>query len=603
LGKYTAPAEEAKGLYGLWVNFTIPEAPFSLQTHPRIYLRYVILKELSRILVEDLGALPLAPGDATRPVRGLAVEEPTEGWIYKDEVAVTAREDLDEGFLRSVRESGSPAVVWRSDGEPPAEVRELAAELDLGLFVVSPRVALRRLLSVFSGGDELLLLSHGVGRTLLESAGSEASLGDLTARISELLDRPVVVEDPVGRLIASAARSEQPDALHALLEEHGLRASKGSGVEETRRERRDRYARLPDGYLSVPVERWRMADREFFWTPIGSGTPAGYLWMDLEARPLKPEDVVLLYWARRVLEAELGKERIRLETELGVRGDFVDDLVSGHYGSVELLLQRARYLGADLSEGALVVVVDIDNFDRYLERRKPKEPVIQELKRRLADAVRLQARQLFSNFLLGPRSDNVILFLGPSEEEPPEELPELAQRLAKGVQRYIKGLLPDLTVSVGIGRYKKNPALLPDAYSEAEVALEIGHRIHGPSSASTFDGTGTYKLLFRVLQENPEELEAFYSETLEPVVLYDSRYGTDLVQTLTTYLENDASTIRTAGDLFAHRHTIRYRLDRVGELTGLDVDKSEDRERLTLGIKAMQLLGRVPEQPSSFTDR
>jgi DNA-binding PucR family transcriptional regulator len=171
------------------------------------------------------------------------------------------------------------------------------------------------------------------------------------------------------------------------------------------------------------------------------------------------------------------------------------------------------------------------------------------------------------------------------------------------VQRYAKGLLPDLTVSVGIGRYKSDPALLPDAYSEAEVALEIGHRINGPSSVSTFEGTGTYKLLFRVLQENPEELEAFYGETLEPVVRYDSRYGTELVHTLTTYLDNDASTVKTATDLFAHRHTIRYRLDRVGELTGLDVDKSEDREQLTLGIKTMQLLGRVPKRPSSFSDR
>ncbi|HEU4847586.1 MAG TPA: helix-turn-helix domain-containing protein, partial [Rubrobacteraceae bacterium] len=496
-------------------------------------------------------------------------------------------------------------IVWRSGGEPVPEAAQLAAALGLGLFVVPPEVPLRRLLSAFVAGDGLLLLSHGVGRTLLESAGAEDTIGDLTARISALLGRPIVVEDPVGRLISSSppADSEEPNALRALLEKHNVRASKGSGVEETRRERRDRYARLPDGYLSVPVERWRMADEELHWSPVGTGAPAGYLWMDLTEKSLRPEDVVLLYWARRVLETELGKERIRLETQLGVRGDFVDDLINNQYGSVELLLQRAGYLDADLSEGALVLVVDIDDFARYLERRKPKEPVIQELKRRLADAVRLQTRQLFSNFLLGPRSDNVILFLGPSDTETPEELPELAQRLARNVQRYAKGLLPDLTVSVGIGRYKSNPALLPDAYSEAEVALEIGHRINGPSSVSTFEGTGTYKLLFRVLQENPEELEAFYGETLEPVVRYDSRYGTELVHTLTTYLDNDASTVKTATDLFAHRHTIRYRLDRVGELTGLDVDKSEDREQLTLGIKAMQLLGRVPKRPSSFSDR
>ncbi|MGH3147272.1 MAG: PucR family transcriptional regulator [Rubrobacter sp.] len=567
----------------------------TLRTEP-----VVILKDFSRILLEELGADCPLPGDAAREVRGIAVEEPLKGWISPDDAAVTTRDALDSEFLEGISSSGSPAVVWRTEARVPPETVERAATLGLGVFVLPPAVPLRKLFSVFQGDDELMLLSHGTGRTLLGAAGGESSVEDLAGRVAGLLGRSVVVEDPVGRLIASAPIEA---ALRLTLEEHELRASRASAIDETRRERRDRYARLPDGYLSVPLERWRVGDREFFWIPIGAGAPAGYLWIDLDAGHLGPEDVVLLYWARRVLESELGKERIRLETELGVRGDFVDDLVNGHYGSVELLLQRARYLGADLSQGALVVVVDIDDFARYLERRRPKEPAIQELKRRLADAVRLQTRQLFSNFLLGPRSDNVILFLGSSESERPEDLPERAQLLAKSVQRYVKGLLPDLTVSVGIGRHKTDPALLPDAYSEAGVALDIGHRIHGPSCVSTFEGTGTYKLLFRVLQENPEELEAFYGETLEPVVAYDSRYGTELVQTLITYLGNDASTVRTAGDLFAHRHTIRYRLDRVSELTGLDVDKSEDRERLTLGIKAMQLLGRVPERPSSFSDR
>jgi sugar diacid utilization regulator len=560
----------------------------------------VILKDFSRILLEELDADCPLPGDPSRQVRGLAFDEPVKGWISPEEVAITARESLDEDFLQGIATTGSPAIIWRREGDAPADSVERAAELGVGLFVLTPEVPLRQLFGIFSQDDGLLLLSHGAGRTLLESVGGETTLEELVGRISGMLGRSVVVEDPVGRLIAS---SGDENHLRVTLEELGLRASKGSGIDETRRERRDRYARLPDGYLSVPIERWRVADGELFWTPIGTGAPAGHLWLDLEGGNLGPEDVVLLYWARRVLEAELGKQRIRLETELGVRGDFVDDLVSGHYGSVELLLQRARYLGADLAEGALVMVVDIDDFARYLARRRPKEPAIQELKRRLADAVRLQARQLFANFLLGPRSDNVILFLGRAEGEEPEDLPEKAQLLAKGVQRYVKGLLPDLTVSVGIGGYKEDPVQLPEAYSEATVALEIGHRIHGPSSVSTFSTTGTYKLLFRVLQENPEELEAFYGETLEPVVHYDSRYGTELVETLITYLGNDASTVRTAGDLYAHRHTIRYRLDRVGELTGLDVDKSEDRERLTLGIKAMQLLGRVPERPSSFSDR
>ena len=568
----------------------------------------MILKDFSRILLEELASDCPLPGDPAREVRGVAVEEPVKGWLEPHEVVVTARQGLDEEFLTSVAQGGTPAVVWRTSERPSQKSLEKASALGIGLFVLDPEVPLRRLLSVFSWENSLLLLSHGAGRALSEVPGGEVTIAGLVGRVSSLLGRQVVLEDPVGRLLASGTGEDEEDieeheTLSFLLDEHDLRASRGSSVEETRRERRDRYARLPDGFLSVPVERWRVADTEFHWTPIGTGAPAGFLWLDLREVPLTPEDVVLLYWARRALEAELGKERIRLETELGMRGDFVDDLVNGHYGSVDLLLQRARYLGADLSAGAIAVIVDIDNFARYLERRRLKESAIQELKRRLADAARLQTRQLFGNFLLGPRSDNVIIFVGRTEEDDPGSLAENARTLANRVQRYVKGLLPDLTVSVGIGRYKDDPASIPASFSEAEVALEIGHRIHGPASVSTFEGTGTYKLLFRVLQEDPAELESFYGETLEPAVLYDSRYGTELVHTLTTYLDNDASTVKTASDLYAHRHTIRYRLDRVNELTGLDVDKSEARERLTLGIKAMQLLGRSPEKPPTLSDR
>ena len=574
----------------------------------------MILKELFNTLIEELDGRRLAPGDPSRPAKGLAVDEDAEGWLGPDEVVVTNREKLDSRFLATVAEGGAPAVIWRVEEAPSSEAATQAEELGLGLLALPPKVPLRGLLALFTRnaeGEGLLRHSHGAARVLLESAGNEASVSKLAGRLAGLLDRSVVVEDPVGRLIAggdpegsNTGKRGGAQALISVLEAHELRASKSSGVEETRRDRRDRYARLPSGFLSVPVERWRIEDAELFWMPIGiGGAPAGYLWMDLANSPLRPEDVVVLYWAGRALEAELGKERVRLETELGVRGDFVDDVINGHHGSIDLLLQRARYLGADLSSGALTVVVDIDDFAGYLGRRRLKESAIQELKRRLSDAVRLQARGLFSNFLLGPRSDNVILFLGPSGDDPPEKLAQMALELASRVQRYVKGLLPDLTVSVGIGRFKNDPAEISDAYSEAEVALEIGHRIHGPSSISTFEQTGTYKLLFRVMQEEPEELETFYAETLAPVVAYDSRYGTDMVSTLTTYLGNDASTAKTAADLFAHRHTIRYRLDRVKELTRLDVDKSEDRERLTLGIKAMQLLGHVPEKPSSFSDR
>ena len=89
-----------------------------------------------------------------------------------------------------------------------------------------------------------------------------------------------------------------------------------------------------------------------------------------------------------------------------------------------------------------------------------------------------------------------------------------------------------------------------------------------------------------------------YADTIHKLARYDSQYRTSLVETLATWLACDASVSVTAARLYAHRHTIRYRLDRVRELTGLDVTSTTDRERLVLGLRARRVLdaaGRLDE--------
>jgi len=106
-----------------------------------------------------------------------------------------------------------------------------------------------------------------------------------------------------------------------------------------------------------------------------------------------------------------------------------------------------------------------------------------------------------------------------------------------------------------------------------------------------FEETGSYRLLLSAVSEDPRELRSFHDETIAPVLSYDDEYETELLKTLETYLDADGSVATTAQRLFTHRHTIRYRLDRVRELTGLDVSSSDGRERLSLGLKAMRVLG------------
>ena len=96
------------------------------------------------------------------------------------------------------------------------------------------------------------------------------------------------------------------------------------------------------------------------------------------------------------------------------------------------------------------------------------------------------------------------------------------------------------------------------------------------------------------MSEDPGELERFYDETVAPLAAYDEQYETELVSTIEAYLDNDGNVTPTADQLFTHRHTVRYRLERVKELSGHDITSTEGREKLGLGLKAMRVLGIAP---------
>jgi DNA-binding PucR family transcriptional regulator len=177
----------------------------------------------------------------------------------------------------------------------------------------------------------------------------------------------------------------------------------------------------------------------------------------------------------------------------------------------------------------------------------------------------------------------------------------------------MQSALSGYTFAVGRSRLAADPADLRRAGGEALLAANVAEG-EAQEGVLAFEQTGAYRLLLGSMTENPAELQRFYSETVEPLVAYDEQYETELLQTLERFLEADGNVAGTAQRLFTHRHTVYYRLERVRELTGLDVSSSDGREKLSLGLKAMRVLGlsstrgpasedgahagRVPRRPS-----
>jgi hypothetical protein len=131
---------------------------------------------------------------------------------------------------------------------------------------------------------------------------------------------------------------------------------------------------------------------------------------------------------------------------------------------------------------------------------------------------------------------------------------------------------------------RRDPALLHPAVVEAELLVELA----APSSPAGQDET--YRLLIGVLLRDRSELEQLREHTITPLADYDARHDTELLATLHAFLTHDGSTTETAEAMSLHRHTVGYRLARVHEVSGLSPYESDGRERLSLGIKAQQIL-------------
>jgi sugar diacid utilization regulator len=245
----------------------------------------------------------------------------------------------------------------------------------------------------------------------------------------------------------------------------------------------------------------------------------------------------------------------------------------------EELIASARGLSLEIEDGASMIVA----------RAHPQAPTDEGWRGRVRAIAERGARGVVNRSIaaLSDRDGLVgaeVLVLVPGGEE------ATAARAADAILGEMQAALAGYTFALGRSRVTADPADLPRAASEALLAVNVAEG-SADGSALAFEQTGAYRLLLSAMSENPSELQRFYAETVEPLVAYDEQYETDLLLTLETFLEADGNVAGTAQRLFTHRHTIYYRLERVRELSGLDVSSSDGREKLSLGLKSMRVLG------------
>jgi sugar diacid utilization regulator len=319
----------------------------------------------------------------------------------------------------------------------------------------------------------------------------------------------------------------------------------------------DQEERLLSGGEGVTTAALRVAD-----TTVG----------ELRYRAKSPPPPVIARMVTTLLALELERSRSPEWASEEVASTFVADVLSRRVTDRGDIVARGAELGSDLDRGAGVLVLRAAQSGEWRSR------VLTLALRALRS---LAPGALATTEGAEPAAEVAVIV--PAEDD------ERLARAAAGLARELADSLSGFHLTIGRSRRSADPVDLYRAGSEARLAVNVGEAEGRPLLA--FEDTGAYRLLLPAMSDDPAELERFYAETIKPLSDYDEQYETELVTTVEAYLDNDGNVAATAKQLFTHRHTIRYRLERVRELCGHDVSSTEGREKLGLGLKAMRVLG------------
>lgn len=145
--------------------------------------------------------------------------------------------------------------------------------------------------------------------------------------------------------------------------------------------------------------------------------------------------------------------------------------------------------------------------------------------------------------------------------------------IVTGMTERAKRRMPDIPIYVGVGSPMTDISNLYVSYSRAKAAVQMARK--RKEKLLSFDKMGLYRLLYMV--DDSRLLKEMAEEPLRPLIAYDNRHNGNYVETLEQYLKHNGSIQAVAEEMFTHRNTVIYRINKIKELLGSNLEQTEER--------------------------
>ena len=367
---------------------------------------------------------------------------------------------------------------------------------------------------------------------IVAAAGSGKGESQIVATVSDITQRSIVLQDSFGNELALVSVAD-PSASSGMIA-HAGNLSVG-GHSNT-------------GWRSTPIR--------------SRGETLGAIGIYDPEDSRSDDDRFAVEYASATIAVELAHRRNVAEVELRLGRDLADDLVAG--AQVADALARAESLHFDLGGFQRVVLV---------AWQSPTPNAVE-----VSAAVRYELAAMRVPALISRRPEATLAVIADGHD-----LSTLYERLSTALTS-IRG-----TIGVG-GRCRA--AQLSRSFSEARQALRIRTESRQPFGLANHDDLGLLRILDA--SEGGVRIERYVSEWLGTLIDHDRLHHSDLVHTLAVYLDLGGNYDRASAALVIHRSTLRYRLARIRDVSGLDLGDPESRLNLHIAVRAREALSDYP---------
>lgn len=278
---------------------------------------------------------------------------------------------------------------------------------------------------------------------------------------------------------------------------------------------------------------------------------------------LSEQDVILAEQCCLVLALELLNREAVYETEQRVKGEFLDELISEK--NVGTLRERAKTLGFSADDSFLFMIADIE-----FVTDTNHDALVKAANRRIQKTIETELLNLNPYSLVIRKFNAFIIILAVSKEFDNATALKRSRNVANKINDILQKRHPGVNCSIGIGRICRNLEGFMESYQDAKQCVVLSKSRKDKNTVKDYVEMGAIQF---ILDQPKDNLLQFVYGLLQPLLDYPPHKRTELLKSLDAFIVSGKRYKEAAALLKIHPNTLAYRMKRIEEILGYNIDQ------------------------------